>query len=166
MILSERTGLPWLLLAANSLARLTGITQLHIMAHVYPGFSVSPDSAPDVAWCASLTALLRLKHLELNVTELTPSDLANLSVLTALTRLKLQTHSAGLVEAALGPVQSCLPGLQHLWLLGLQADSRPLLPVIAQLTQLRNLWLRCRYTVRLSADDLLVLSPLKQLSPP
>lgn len=112
-------------------------------------------------WCASLVALQRLKHLKLRVTEVNTADFVNLSSLTGLTQLYVQA-TVGLVASAAAPVLSCLTGLQHLLFYG--DLGRQIVPVIAQLTQLRGLSLNTQRDVWLSDDELHMLSPLKQLT--
>jgi hypothetical protein len=97
----------------------------------------------DIATCASLSRLPRLRHLEiLPMSTLPPGDALALTALTGLTHLALQQLGSGVDDVTASALACHLKQLRHLDLSGNMLGSMACLAPIGQLTQLTELQLR------------------------
>lgn len=140
---------------AKALSMLTAVTRLGIWD---AGIA---NAGPEASWCSAVLPLRNLRDLYLDLVALPSSELVQLSTLTALTTLDLRMDS-GLDDATAVAILQKLTNLQDLSLQG-SLQSWDVLPVLAQLTNLRALRLICKRGLLLSPTGVQQLSTLTQL---
>jgi len=141
---------------AEALSVLTAVTSLGIWD------TGMANAGSEASWCAAVLPLRNLRDLYLDLVALPSSDLVHLSALTALTKLDLRMDS-GLDDATAVAILQKLTNLQDVSLQG-SLQSWDVLPVLAQLTNLRELRLICKRGLLLSRAGLQQLSTLTQLA--
>jgi hypothetical protein len=139
---------------AAALSKMSSLTRLDL-----DWVTVAGEEVP---WGASLAGL-PLRHLQLGVSNGSPTDLLHLSRLTALTSLHLNVCT-GLDDATAAGVVEPLTRLQGLSLKWDLQNLSIVVEPLPKLMQLSSLRLKCPYGVGLRAGDLHVLVPLTRLS--